>query len=261
MGFRNPVRTAQGIDTNEDPNGAGVRLYQETAGDPQRGVLELRAGAPNFDRTTLELMVYLRDVGIMGDREVYRDETRLTAAGINGTGPILQLVTELDDFTAGVRRTVELGSLDLLDVAAPIAMHTGTRTKRIGLDPVSADRITGINGLPVNANSFAVPTGASFTLPALPVGHVVVLALNTDFYIDGAGTQSLRADINAVAGATRTAGHGHSQVSAASLTDTVRTVQTWRIDQTGPVSFSTRYTTGLGSTRAVLLREDWTAWC
>lgn len=148
-----------------------------------------------------------------------------------------------------------------LDVTgAPIERHTGSRWKRIGLDPVSADRVVNVDGLPITSNSTASPAGIGLALPALPIGHIVVVALSTDYYIEGSGSpQSLAADM-AAGGATRLQGHAHGDVSMSALYATVTTRQTWRIDQEAGVSFTSTYRTGLGSQRAVLKREDWTAW-
>lgn len=53
MGFRNPVTSVSDVDTGPTPTGPGVRLYQDTVNN--RGVLELRDGAPGHTPATLQL--------------------------------------------------------------------------------------------------------------------------------------------------------------------------------------------------------------
>jgi hypothetical protein len=126
------------------------------------------------------------------------------------------------------------------------------------LQPQSADRTTNIVGATVSPAGSFTPTGVGLTLPALPVGHVVVIFLSTEFTLDTtAGAQSLSVDI-VPTGATKTQGHSGITVSTNNLASTVHTRQTFTIAQATATTFGSTYACGAGTSRAVLAREDWT---
>lgn len=128
----------------------------------------------------------------------------------------------------------------------------------IALQPQSADRTTNIVGATVAAGGTLTPAGVGLTLPALPVGHIVVVFVSTEFSLDTtAGPQSLSLDI-VPTGAMKTQGHAGIAVSTSNLAATVHTRQTFTIQQATATTFGSTYACGTGTSRAVLAREDWT---
>lgn len=96
MGFRDPLRTAEGVDTGPSATGPGARLYQGTVGGFPAGVLEMRDGVTGDAHATLTSSAFLTpqyDGGgqLIGYTSAGR-ETLLDAGSTNGTaGPKLSL--------------------------------------------------------------------------------------------------------------------------------------------------------------------------
>jgi hypothetical protein len=247
MGFRNPVTTVSGLDTGGP--GSRVRIIDTGSG----GAVELIS-----EHGTAILQAFSSMTGSA--------VSLVTAPTTDGNSSAVVL-RDYDFDGPGVTVTstgdIVLDAADgrAVKVSGDLDVWTGTRWKRAGLDPVSADRTVNINGFAIPRVSTLSPAGIGLTLPALPIGHVVVVELGTDFYAEDGAAQSLMGGMTALAfGATRIAGHGHSAVSSGVQLATCHTRQTWRIDVATPVSFASSYTTGDGTPRAVLRREDWTAW-
>jgi hypothetical protein len=87
VGFRNPITTAEGVDTGESSTGPGVRMYQDEAGDPNfptpRGVVEFRDGIAGDEHATITRTVYVYDDGT-GFLQTFGGVFDVDAGSVNG---------------------------------------------------------------------------------------------------------------------------------------------------------------------------------
>jgi hypothetical protein len=86
VGFRDPLTTAEGVDTGDTTTGPGARIYQDVSGGWPRGVVEFRDGLPGDPPATLALTSYVYDDGT-GLLQSFGNVLNLTGGGARGVTP------------------------------------------------------------------------------------------------------------------------------------------------------------------------------
>jgi hypothetical protein len=91
MGFRNPITTAEGVDTGDSPTGPGVRMYQERTDNPARGVAEWRSGVAGDAPATVTLISFQFNDPDFGIRTIGRQFRHYGGQSNGVDAPTLQL--------------------------------------------------------------------------------------------------------------------------------------------------------------------------
>lgn len=113
MGFRNPITTANDVDTGPTPTGPGVRLYQAGGTgplDPAHGVLEYRDGVAGDRHATISRKINTFDQGD-GSLTVFGGSWTLDAGTVNGL--------EVGKLIFDVREKVSGGFESVIELEAP----------------------------------------------------------------------------------------------------------------------------------------------
>ncbi len=150
MGFRNPITTAEGVDTGKDSTGPGVRMYQDP--NPEgvsRGVVEFRNG-------------------IAGDRHATITRT------VNGfvDGDLIRSFGGTFTIDAGSAEGIDAGGIEW-DVI-PAGDGTHERRARLLNTTRGIEPVVPITDLPLNTALFG-PYGAGYGQPRYyksAAGHV-----------------------------------------------------------------------------------------
>lgn len=123
MGFRNPITTAEGVDTGVSSTGPGVRMYQQDigTGDPHfvypQGVVEFRDGTTGRPATiTRDVVVYDDLNGLV---QVFGGSFTIDAGSYRGVdaGSIEWSVTEQGDGSYRSKMRLRADRIDLGPVA------------------------------------------------------------------------------------------------------------------------------------------------
>lgn len=262
MGFRVALTTATAVNTASG-SGAGVKITQQNSSGISGGV----QGVISFND------------GIAGDTPATITSTPGEPTGRSVAGGVFELsggafsngsggVVAGPKFQANVENTGGTFGPVARVRGAPLVVDQAVTAAgvQLGQGANGTTRTTGVVGLPVPAGGTASPAGAALTLPALPAGTIVVVDLATQFYCEGTGApQTCKGELVLNSGsASRISGLAAPGLSMSSLIVTAHTIEVWQV--TGPagsssaLAFGSSYTAGPGSPRAILQREDWTAW-
>lgn len=128
MGFRDPVTTAEGVDTGTSPTGPGVRMYQDpgASGPPYvypKGVVEFRTGIAGDVPAQLVLDAFVVDQGDGLLRE-FGSAFTMRGADTNGVNAAELVLSVVDAGAGGYEAVAEL--LNARKFTAPRIRLTST---------------------------------------------------------------------------------------------------------------------------------------
>jgi hypothetical protein len=169
MGFRNPITSAEAVDTGHGVADAGVRLYQDTSTPVPRGIAEWRTGQMQRN-ATISLSgggsggsSYVIDGGSDNAVDAPTVQLNVEGLGAGGYGPVARL-TNASRLQLPGDQTVALAlNVNGIYAAAPAPTFSG-----VFAEVRDGDAVTLRGGVTNGVSPFSAGAGSQFTLGSFP---------------------------------------------------------------------------------------------